>query len=152
MKVKGKAKQLFCMACAFVASFMVTVTAFASTYGTVNSKWFGTYKCSTPYLSGSKIIARNYYDCDIIAYYDSRDEHKTYYSGHAEDYILSPEMSTQFWAVFTKANKVNSYGVPIKENGVIVTEPNYEASGKILNLSPKTIYSYESGLNYVLQG
>lgn len=44
MKVKGKAKQLFCMVCAFVASFLVTVTAFAdSTFDIQNSNYYGTY-------------------------------------------------------------------------------------------------------------
>lgn len=151
MKVKGKAKQLFCMACAFVASFMVTVTAFASTYGEKNKYWLGTYKCSTQSLSGSKIIAPDIYSCKIVAYYDNRPQYRTYFSGETGDYTLAPAASTQFEAIFATVNHVSSNGIPVTHNGTIVTEPQYVATGKTLDVFIKTINSNQSTLDYVKQ-
>lgn len=42
--MKNKVKQMVCMACAFVLSFMLTVTAFAdSTFVIQNDNYFGYY-------------------------------------------------------------------------------------------------------------
>lgn len=152
MKFKGKAKQLFCMACAFVASFLVTVTAFAaSTYGIVNPSWLGTYKCSTPSLSGSKIIVHDKYSCRIQAYFDNRSQFRAYFSGETDSYTLEPASSPQFEAIFDKVNQVSSNGTPVTQNGTIVTEPNYTATGKTLDIVKKTINSNQSTLDYVKQ-
>lgn len=152
MKVKGKAKQLFCMACAFVASFLVTVTAFAeSTYGMVNSNWLGSYKCSDSSLPGSKIIARDQDSCRIQAYFDSRPEYYGYYTGETDCYSLAPLTSPNFEAIFEKAILGYSNGIPVTNNGTIVTEPYYTATGKTLDIIKQTINSEQSTLDYVKQ-
>lgn len=149
MKVKGKAKQLFCMVCAFVASFMLTVTAAASTYGTTNEQWWGTYECSNSSFPLSMIIIRDSYTCEIASYFDNRPEFIGYYSGRTDAFEL-PSHSNQFYAEFDKARKVNSRGIPVTINGEFVYENEYEAGGKI-SLSPKTISSNVSTLKYVMQ-
>lgn len=152
MKVKGKAKQLFCMACVFVASFLVTVTAFAaSTYGTVNPNWYGTYICSKPSLSSSKIIVKDVDNCDIVAYFDNRPQYRTYFSGNTDDYVLTPSAKPPFSANFDKVNQVSSSGNPVKQNGVIVIENDYLTTGSVKSLGYKFICSDDSGLIYMLQ-
>lgn len=151
MKVKGKAKQLFCMVCAFVASFMLTVTAAASTYGTVNENWWGTYKCSTPSLSATKIVVSDSYTCKIVSYFDNRPDFIGYYSGETDDFVLSPSFSTQFYAKIKRARQVNSTGVPITQNGDFVYRNDYEATGRTSILPQKTISSNQSTLKYVKQ-
>ncbi|MDE6731964.1 MAG: hypothetical protein K2J77_03720 [Oscillospiraceae bacterium] len=149
MKVKGKAKQLFCMVCAFVASFMLTVTAAASTYGATNEEWWGTYKCSTPSLSETKIVVHDSYTCELFSYFDNRPGFIGYYSGSTDEFNL-PTYSNQFYAKIEKAQQVNSKGIPVTKNGGFVYQIEYEARGKI-TLSPKTISSSVSTLKYVKQ-
>lgn len=152
MKVKGKAKQLFCMVCAFAASFLVTVTAFSeSTYGMVNSNWLGSYKCSKSTLPGSKIIATDQDSCRIQAYFDSRPGFYGYFSGGTDNYSLAPATSPQFEAIFSSVNRVFSNGSPVTNNGTIVIEPEYTATGKTLDITTQTINSEQSTLDYVKQ-
>lgn len=148
MKVKGKAKQLFCMVCAFVASFLLTVTAAASTYGTVSPGYIGTYQCSKPSLSKSKIIAHNEYTCEIVAHFDNRREYVGYYSGETDNYILSPAFQTSFYVMFEKATRVDKSGNPIKQNGEDQIVRQYYTEGDV---SGKTITIYDSALKYVKQ-
>lgn len=151
MKVKDKVKQLFCMVCAFVASFMLTVTAAASTYGTTNEKWWGTYKCSTPSLSTTKIVVRDNNTCEIVSYYDNRPSFIGYYSGSTDNFVLLPSFSDEFYAKYEKARQVSSTGIPVKNDGNFVYENDYEATGEI-STSPKiTISSNQSTLKYVKQ-
>lgn len=151
MKIKGKAKQLFCMVCAFVASFLVTVTAAASTYGTTNEEWWGTYNCSTPSLSATKIVVRDNYTCELQAYFDNRPSLIGYYSGSTDDFALLPSFSEEFYAKIPKAKQVGRTGIPITIDGKFVYENDYEATGAISILPKKTISSYQSTLKYVKQ-
>lgn len=146
MKVKGKAKQLFCMVCAFVASFVLTVTAAASTYGTVSPGYIGTYKCTTPSLSKSKIIAHDEETCEIVVYFDNRLEFIGYYSGETDNYVLSPTSQTSFCVMCDKATRVDRSGNQIIQNGEVQTVKQYFTSGDV---SGKTITSYDSALKYV---
>lgn len=148
MKVKGKAKQLFCMVCAFVASFVLTVTAAALTYGTVSPGYKGTYKCSTPSLSKSKIIAYDEETCKIVIYFDNRSEYMGYYSGETDNYVLSPAFSTSFFVMCDKATRVDRNGNQIIQNGEVQTVKQYYTSGKVLGT---TITSDDSALKYVKQ-
>lgn len=151
MKVKGSVKQLFCMACAFVASFLLTVTAAASTYGTSSKAWWGTYKCSTPSLSTTKIVVRDNYTCEIVSYFDNRPDYIGYYSGSTDDFVLSPSVETQFYANIKKAMQVGSNGAPVKQNGELVYQVDYQPTGRTSTLPKKTISSNQSTLKYVKQ-
>lgn len=150
MKAKGKAKQLFCMVCAFVASFFVTVTAFASVnFDSVNDNQLGKYKCTATSLSKSYIEV--YKDsegngyCDLFAYWDKNDH--MFYSGKSNmDFKLSVSPS-EFYARGTKFTIVYSNGDPVGASGTV---DEYSATGDYKAI-PFRIISNETGFNYVLQ-
>lgn len=75
MKVKDKAKQLFCMVCAFVASFLVTVTAFAD------------FTIYTPALIGHYEATEN--TSSFIDLYESKMVLKAYYVGDGWGYVVA---------------------------------------------------------------
>lgn len=151
MNVKGKAKQLFCMVCAFIASFLVTVTAFANDdYDSENKNFFGTYRCNAISLSKSLITVRNDGYCDITAYWDL--ENKEFYSGRTSDFKIS-NSPTNFFANYKTVKKVISNGTEVKDskgNSIIID--GYVASGDVsIDSSKIKIRSNQCGLDYVLE-
>ncbi|MDE6733472.1 MAG: hypothetical protein K2J77_11430 [Oscillospiraceae bacterium] len=123
MKSKGKAKQLFCMACAFVASFLVTVTAFA-TVDLSNDNYIGTYNCESN--SNSCIIVYDDY-VRVRTYKDN--EYNTYYTGVSYNYIISNSSSDNFYADFASVAEVNgSNGRPYYPQ---IYRQNYIATGDV---------------------
>lgn len=150
MKVKGKAKQLFCMACAFVASFMVTVTTFASVnFDSVNDDQLGKYKCTAISLKNSYIKvyrdSEGYGYCDLFAYWDNNDHQ--FYSGKSNvDFKLTVSPS-EFYARGKNLTLVYSNGNPV---GLTGTVSDYTATGEY-KAGPFRIISRETGFDYVLQ-
>lgn len=150
MKAKGKAKQLFCMVCAFVASFLLTVTAFASVnFDEVNDNQLGKYKCTAISLPKSYIEVRKtsegYGYCDLFAYWDN-NEHQFYSGKCNKDFKLSVS-PTQFYAHGTKLTLVNRDGEALGATGTVT---DYEATGDY-KAGPFRIISWETGHDYVLQ-
>ena len=150
MKVKGKAKQFFCMACAFVSSFLVTVTAFASVnFDSVNDNQLGKYKCTAISLKNSYIKVyrspEGYGYCDLFAYWDNNDH--MFYSGKSNvDFKLTTSPS-EFYAHGTKFTIVYSNGETVGESGTVA---DYVATGDY-KAGPFRIISRETGFDYVLQ-
>ena len=138
------------MACAFVASFLVTVTAFAAVnFDVVNKKQLGKYKCTAISLPYSYIKvysdSNGYGYCDLFAYWDNI-EHQ-FYSGNSNvDFKLSVSLSG-FYAHGTKFTLVNREGKTIGSSGTV---DDYVATGDY-QANPFTIISRETGHNYVLQ-
>lgn len=150
MKVKGKAKQLFCIVCAFVASFLVTVTAFAAVdFDSKNDFQLGKYKCTAISLPNSyiKVYETSEGDgyCDLFAYWDNNDHQ--FYSGESNtDFRLSVSPS-RFYARGTKFTLVNRDGKALGAKGTVA---EYTATGDYM-AGPFRIISNETGHDYVLQ-
>lgn len=142
MKAKGKAKQLFCMVCVFVASFLITVTAFAEDIS--NSTFYGTYK----YPGNSSQCIENH-DGEYVwlrIYRD--DENHGYYSGVSYFFKISNAPPEHFYAECNSVLQVNpSNGRPYSPQ---VKIDNYTATGTIdikysfLSIESITINSNQS--------
>lgn len=150
MKVKGKAKQFFCMACAFVASFLLTVTAFAAVnFDEVNDKQLGKYKCTAISLPNSYIkvykTSEGYGYCDLFAYWD-KDDHQFYSGDSNKDFKLTVSPS-EFYAHGTEFTIVNRDGKALGKTGTVA---DYVATGDYKS-GPFRIISRETGHDYVLQ-
>lgn len=149
MKAKGKAKQLFCMVCAFAASFLVTVTAFAAV-DISNDDFYGVYKYPG---SDNQRILNN--DGEIIRLQIYRDDdYHGYYSGTSYNFKLSNSPGEQFLAKCERVTMVNpSNGAAYSP---LVTIDDYTATGDVrpeLNIlghvKSVTIRSKQSSHTYV---
>lgn len=124
MKVKGKAKQMFCMACVFVASFLVTVTAFAAV-DLSNDNFIGTYEYENNPSQCIEVHDEGYVRLRI--YRD--DENNGYYSGVSYEYKLSATGSDQFYAKCEYVAKVN--GANGRPYTPLIKIKDYIATGDI---------------------
>lgn len=148
MKAKGKAKQLFCMVCAFAASFIVTVTAFA-TVDLSNDTYIGTYNCASN--SNSCIVV---YDDYVLVRTYKDAEYKKYYGGTTEDYLISHSPPDDFYAAFERVAEVDgSNGRPYYPQ---IYRQNFFATGDINikhgffgKIESITIKSKQSDYEYV---
>ncbi len=151
MKVKGKAKQLFCMVCAFVASFVLTVTAFAeididyTIYG-------GKYKSNDSSKAGYISISET--RIGLVVFWDDNEEDGCFLSGSTTDgYILFPS-SCPFYALYDTVTVVGATGVPIDTNPYLSgiqmkVIPDYEVKGGIFGSGKHTISPRQSTVKYI---
>lgn len=149
MKVKGKAKQLFCMACAFVASFLVTVTAFAAV-DISNDNFYGTYE----YPNNSSHSIENH-DGEYVWLRIYRDDnYYGYFSGISYNFKISNSPPDEFYAECELVTQVNpSTGRPYSP---LVRIDSYIATGDVSTehypfgfLKSITIKSKQSSRTYV---
>lgn len=147
--LKNKVKQLMCMVCVFVASFLVTVTAYA--YIDVDYSIYGgkykSYDESAPgYISISEENIR------LVVYRD--DPHNCFVSGTTTvGYVLySPPKD--FYALFSSVIKVNTDGsikdADLGTSGIQIERiPDYEASGLLFTvMGIRGINPLQSDVNY----
>lgn len=127
MKAKGKAKQLFCMVCVFVASFLLTVTAFAeSAFEIQNSNYFGTYVAqvnSMGYVMVKEDIVRfAIYHHDTYGYLNGTAQHG-FLTKNAYSFTISEATIVNNGGVplGTKAYNVNATGTTTVKGGEIIT-------------------------------
>lgn len=102
MKVKGKAKQLFCMVCAFVASFLMTVTAFAAV-DISNENFYGVYEY--PNNSSQRIVNHDGEYIRLQIYRD--DDNHGYFNGISYNFKISNSPGEQFYADCEHVTMVN---------------------------------------------
>lgn len=148
MKVKGKAKQLFCMVCAFVASFLVTVTAFA-TVDLSNDNYIGTYNCASN--SNSCIVV---YDDHVLVRTYKDAEFNKYYGGTTYNYMIGQTSPDDFYADFERVAEIDgSNGRPYYPQ---IYRQNFVATGDISikhgfwgKIESITIKSKQSEYEYV---
>lgn len=148
--MKTKIKRLVCMTIAFVASFMVSVTAFAD-FIISNETYYGKYFADvkgSPYIE----VSENGY-VRIFAYRD--DAEKAFLRGISYDVVLYVG-SSGFVANFNSVVKTHYDGTIIDSDPLEAgIQPDrilgYTASGKLNSISGKiTIISKQSGLYYTL--
>ncbi len=146
--MKTKIKQLVCMTIAFVASFMVSVTAFASTIPTASTNsTFPFYVGSYIKQNGSGHITLNSDDDFSLTIY--RDDTKNcYVSGRNGQGIIGIG-ARAFDVSFDSVTKCNADGTPPATPGKIL---GYEAVGKVaITNFKKTIYPLQSDEVFVKQ-
>lgn len=128
------------MAIAFVASFVMTVTAYAA-IDVDYSIYGGRYRSSDTSVGGYISISKN--SINLVVYRDDKED--CYVGGSTTDgYILSPS-SKPFYALFDKVNILNTDGT-----GAGGSIPDYEASGSLFKKGMKNgIKSLQSDLKYI---
>ncbi len=110
-----------------MASFMLTVTAFAASGEDfeVNEKYFGYYYCTYKRLSSSYIHVKG--DDIILHIYEDDDEH-CFVNAEVCKGHLGLGFETEFFANYEKAKRVKSDGSPAVGAQDI---QNYTAKGKL---------------------
>ncbi len=139
-----KIKRMFCIACAFVASFLLTVTAYSETLADgdiYNSRVMGKYTNS---INDGYIWAK---EGNIVIYtYKDTKDYNCYVTASYNVYTLGA--SEGLFVVFPIAAKVDANG------NVLMNDPriqDYIASGRVVVpvFGSVTIYSNQSSLIYV---
>ncbi len=149
--MKCKVKRMLCLVCVFVASFVLTVTAFAD-FIIYNENFIGKYKCNSRLFPDSYVQVMNTGIFKLHAYYDDNRDGLLYYSafisGSSQDGKISNSPPYNFYAYFENAYLV-------LRNGDLPTHityiPDYQAIGdidvegkwkKISIISKQSDYSY----------
>lgn len=104
-----------CMVCAFVLSFMLTVTALAGDdFDSANEKFIGRYNCTNTinFPEGCYIEARNDGYFQIRIYMDQSSHN--YYSGVSTDWKISTSTQEKFYAYYNSVTKVKRDGTVVK--------------------------------------
>lgn len=127
--MKNKVKQMVCVVCAFVLSFMLTVTALASDdFESANGNFIGKYVCTDtlnfPTNCNIEVWENGY--LQIRVYMDM--EWHNYFSGSSDKWKISNSSQQEFYALFDSVTKVYRDGTLVKP----VTRVNsYTADGDV---------------------
>lgn len=138
------------MAMAFVASFMVSATAFASAYETyaiiTNPLHLGTYYCIKDSIPGYFTVSED--NISLHAYYDLTQLAFVSADESDDEYVIAGS-NNGFYAHYNEVKKVKKDGSPAVGGGTI---PDYAATGKITKSSKLFNYviilSYQSDYEY----
>ena len=141
--MKSKIKRMVCIACAFVTSFLLTVTAYSATLAdgdVINSKFLGKY---TNNSDDGYIWAK---EGNIVIYTYKDDARDCYVTGSLSTYQLK-NGNRGFYAHFPNVARVDENENVVMDNPTI---ENYSASGDVKNgFFNVKIASDQSSLTYV---
>ena len=126
--MKNKLKRAVCLFGVFIASFLLTVTAFADNdFEVVNKSFIGLYKClDTKNHPNSFIDARNDGYLQIKAYMDM--DYYCHFSGFSTNWKISNSNPDNFWAKFDSVTRVHSDGSLVQP---VSRLDNYIATGYV---------------------
>ncbi len=142
--MKCKVKRLICLVCVFVASFMLTVTTFASDYG--YDYFHGIYTKENREKDGKGYVSITREGCFGIFAYKDFDE-KCYVTGRNGEGSISNGVNG-LNATFSIVTKCTKDGKTPVNKGTI---PDYSALGDVVGKTSKiTIYSKKSNDVFIL--
>lgn len=147
--MKNKLIKAVCLFGVFIASFMLTVTAFAyNNSEMINTHYYGVYKCmDQDKFPESLINIREDGYLQIKAYMDL--DYMSYFSGFSTNWAISNSGQDKLWAEFDSVTKVYRDGSLVKP---LKRQDNYYATGGITimdNLPFIVITSNQSDLAYI---
>lgn len=146
--MRSKIKRMVCIACAFVTSFLLTVTAYSAALGEgdiANPNYLGKY--TNEYIPGY-IWAK---DGNLVLYAYEDDNYQCFVTGSVGSYVLKNGRSG-FEAIFPTAARVQLNGNPAVGN---ITLIDYRATGDVSEevflgyITKVKIASKQSSLVYV---